>query len=160
MDAAVHFSSTTDDWSTPAGFFGLLDAAFRFETDVCASDTNHKCARYFTPEMNGLAQDWTGTCWMNPPYGRGIDKWIKKARESAIHNGATVVCLVPARTDTRWWHEHCLKGEIYFVPGRLKFGAAKHNAPFPCAVVVFRPQVARALAPVNSQHSIQLGEAA
>lgn len=137
----VHFSSATDDWATPAGFFAALNKVFKFETDVCATALNTKCARFFTPEQNGLAQEWTGTCWMNPPYGRGIDAWVRKAHDSAIRNGATVVCLIPARTDTRWWHQHCVNGEVFFVPGRLKFGGAKVNAPFPSAVVVFRPQV-------------------
>lgn len=144
MNTGLMFSSATDDWATPADFYEALNRVFRFELDVCASDTNHKCARYFTAEQNGLAQDWSGTCWMNPPYGRGIGEWVKKAFDSSLHNGATVVCLVPARTDTRWWQTYCMKGEIHFVPGRLKFGNAKHGAPFPCAVVVFRPQVAHA----------------
>ena len=146
MNTELMFSSATDDWATPIGFFAALDRVFRFELDVCASDTNHKCARYFTAEQNGLSQDWRGTCWMNPPYGRGIGDWVKKAHDSARHHGATVVCLVPARTDTRWWQTYCRDAEVFFVPGRLKFGSAKHNAPFPCAVVVFRPQVEHAFA--------------
>ncbi len=75
--------------------------------------------KYFTPEMDGLKQEWNGTCWMNPPYGRGIGKWVKKAYESSL-TGSTVVCLLPARTDTRWWHDYCMKGEIRLVKGRLK----------------------------------------
>ena len=137
-------SSATDDWATPQDFFDKLNREFKFETDVCASACNAKCATFFDIERNGLLQDWRGTCWMNPPYGRGIDAWMKKAYESARVNGATVVCLVPARTDTKWWHSFAAKGEVFFVPGRLKFGNAKANAPFPCAVVVFRPQVAYA----------------
>jgi len=82
---------------------------------------------------------------MNPPYGRGINEWIKKAYKSAKQNGATVVCLIPARVDTRWWHEYCSKGEVHFIKGRLKFGNAKNSAPFPSAVVVFRPTVKDAL---------------
>jgi len=144
MNTELMFSSATDDWATPLDFFQKLDAVFHFATDVCASETNHKCETFYTVEKNGLAQDWRGVCWMNPPYGRGIGDWVKKAYESALHHGATVVCLLPARTDTRWWHGYCAKGEIHFVPGRLKFGNAKHSAPFPCAVVVFRPQVANA----------------
>ena len=137
----VHFSSATDNWATPIDFFQSLNRVFNFQTDVCASNDNAKCPNYYTAEKNGLAQDWRGVCWMNPPYGRGIDAWVKKAYEAARENGATVVCLVPARTDTRWWQKYCANGEVYFVPGRLKFGDAKHGAPFPCAVVVFRPQV-------------------
>lgn len=141
----VHFSSATDDWATPQDFFDRLNTAFRFTLDACASDTNAKCARYFTVADNGLSKDWEGVVWMNPPYGRGIGDWMAKAYQSARENGATVVALVPARTDTRWWHEYATRGEIHFVPGRLRFGNAKANAPFPCAVVTFRPQVAWAL---------------
>jgi phage N-6-adenine-methyltransferase len=137
----VHFSSATDNWATPVDFFAALNKLFRFELDVCASDQNAKCARYFTVEQDGLSQEWRGVCWMNPPYGRGIEHWMRKAYESARGLGSTVVCLVPARTDTRWWQNYATKGEIYFVPGRLKFGDAKNSAPFPCAVVVFRPRV-------------------
>lgn len=137
---AVHFSSASDMWETPQNFFDELNAEFGFEVDVCATPENAKCARYFTPEQDGLAQEWTGTCWMNPPYGRQISKWVRKAYESA-QKGATVVCLLPARTDTSWWHDYCMKGEIRFVRGRLKFGNASENAPFPSAVVVFRPGV-------------------
>ena len=141
----VHFSIATDDWATPQDFFNRLDKDFRFTLDVCASEKNAKCARFYTREDDGLAKDWAGVCWMNPPYGRGIDQWMRKAYESARDNGATVVCLVPARTDPRWWQNFAAKGEVFFVPGRLKFGDAKANAPFPCAVVTFRPQVAWAL---------------
>lgn len=137
----VHFSSKTDMWATPNDFFDSLDVVFRFETDVCATEGNAKCSRYFTPEIDGLAQDWEGVCWMNPPYGRGIVEWVAKAHRSAKENGATVVCLLPARVDTRWWHDYCAKGEVYFLKGRLKFGDSKNSAPFPCAVVVFRPSV-------------------
>jgi len=137
---AVHFSSKTDEWETPQWFFDKLNAEFHFELDVCATPENAKCARYFTPEQDGLKQEWRGVCWMNPPYGREIGKWVKKAYESALE-GATVVCLVPARTDTAWWHDYCMQGEIRFVRGRLKFGNASENAPFPSVVVVFRPGV-------------------
>lgn len=140
----VHFSSATDDWATPQDFFDKLNAQFRFTLDVCASEGNAKCSKFYTREDNGLSKPWEGVAWMNPPYGRGIDQWMRKAYESA-RDGATVVCLVPARTDTRWWQNYAAKGEVFFVPGRLKFGDAKANAPFPCAVIVFRPQVAWAL---------------
>jgi phage N-6-adenine-methyltransferase len=139
---SVHFSSATDLWATPQDFFGCAERFGRFDLDVCASPENAKCARYFTVEEDGLAQDWSGLCWMNPPYGRSIKKWLRKAYESSLR-GATVVCLVPARTDTAWWHDYAAKGDIEFIRGRLKFGGAKFNAPFPCALVVFRPQAAR-----------------
>ena len=138
MNTDVMFSSATDEWATPQDFFDKLNEEFHFETDVCATPENAKCARYFTREQDGLKQEWGGTCWMNPPYGRKIALWVQKAWESS-QSGATVVCLLPARTDTAWWHDYCMKGEIRFVRGRLKFGGSKNCAPFPSAVVVFRP---------------------
>lgn len=134
---SVHFSSKTDLWYTPQDFFKKYDDVYKFETDVCATDDNAKCAKYYTEEMDGLSQEWRGVCWMNPPYGRTISKWMKKAYESSL-SGATVVCLVPARTDTNWWHDYAMKGDIEFIRGRLKFGGSKNSAPFPSAVVVFK----------------------
>lgn len=132
------FSSRTDQWSTPSWFFDALDAEFGFDIDVCASPEHAKCKRYFTPEMDGLKQDWTGTCFCNPPYGRQIARWVAKAYESA-ERGATVVCLLPSRTDTKYWHRYVMQAEqIRFLQGRLKFGNAKSGAPFPSAVVIFR----------------------
>jgi len=128
------FTSNTDLWSTPQSLFDELDKEFHFTLDVCATDENAKCERYFTKEDDGLSQEWKGVCWMNPPYGREIGKWIKKAYESR----ATVVCLIPARTDTAWWHDYVMKAkEIRYIRGRLKFGGSKNSAPFPSAIVVF-----------------------
>ena len=143
------FTSNTDMWATPLDFFIKLNEEFNFETDVCAIESNTKCKKFFTPEMNGLKQEWTGVCWMNPPYGRGIGEWIKKAYESSL-NGATVVCLIPSRTDTKWWHDYCMKGEVRLVKGRLKFGDSKNSAPFPSAVVIFSKN-----AKVNTLSTIQ-----
>ncbi len=139
MSIDVHFSSNTDLWETPQDFFDRLNDEFGFELDVCALPENAKCPRFFTPEDDGLQQEWKGICWMNPPYGRQIGNWVRKAYESA-QNGATVVCLLPARTDTRWWHEYCMKGEVRFIRGRLKFGGSKNSAPFPSAIVIFAPR--------------------
>lgn len=135
----VHYSSATEIWATPQDFFDRYHRIFNFEIDVCALPENAKCPVYFSPEQDGLAQDWTGVCWMNPPYGRQIAQWVKKAYEAARSGAATVVCLLPARTDTRWWHDYCIFGEIEFIRGRLKFGGCKNNAPFPNAVVIFKP---------------------
>lgn len=132
------FSSNTDLWATPDDFFNKVKTVFNFDLDVCAIKENAKCDKYYTPEDDGLSKDWFGVCWLNPPYGRKINKWLKKAYESTVINNATVVCLVPARTDTKWWHDYCAKGEVYFIKGRLKFGDAKDSAPFPSALVVFR----------------------
>ena len=115
----------------------MVAAEFAPETDVCALPGNAKCARFFTPETDGLKQSWRGTCWMNPPYGREIGKWVKKAHEEA-KKGAKVVCLLPARTDTRWFHDHILGiAETRFVKGRLKFVGAKSSAPFPSMLVIY-----------------------
>ena len=136
----VHYSSKSCMWATPQDFFDRYDAIYHFETDVCALPENAKCARYFTPEMDGLKQEWTGVCWMNPPYGRQIGKWVKKAYESARDNAATVVCLLPARTDTAWYQDYVLPhAHVEFVRGRIKFVGAKDNAPFPNVVAVFFP---------------------
>lgn len=137
MKANVHFSSKTDLWATPQLFFDRYNDVYGFTLDVCALKENAKCSSYFTKEQDGLKQEWCGICWMNPPYGRAIKDWVKKAYESSL-NGATVVCLLPARTDTAWWHDYCMKGQIEFIRGRLKFGDAKNSAPFPSAIVVFK----------------------
>ena len=134
----IHFSSATDLHATPQDFFDKLNSEFGFELDVCAIPENAKCSKFFTPAQDGLKQEWSGVCWMNPPYGREIGSWMLKANESA-KNGATVVCLVPARTDTNWWHQYAIQHEVRFVRGRLKFGDAKNSAPFPSAVVVIKP---------------------
>lgn len=136
------FQSGRKDWATPPEFFTPLHQEFGFTLDVCASAENAKCSRYFTEVDDALSQEWTGTCWMNPPYGADLPQWICKAYQSSL-NGSTVVCLVPARTDTRWWHEYVEgKAEVRFVRGRIKFVGAPYNAPFPCVVLVYRPVAA------------------
>jgi len=139
------YSSATAERGTPRELFEVLDLEFGFTLDVCAVPENAKCARFFSPVDDGLSQVWQGVCWMNPPYGRGIGDWLRKAFASA-QKGATVVCLIPARTDTAWWHDYAAKGEVRFLRGRVKFvptygPAAVAAAPFPSAVVVFRPPV-------------------
>lgn len=135
---AVMFSSATDLWETPQDFFDKLNDEFCFDLDVCALPENAKCDRYFTPEQDGLRQQWTGTVWCNPPYGRQIGRWVEKAEKSS-EDGTTVVMLLPARTDTKWFHQYIYgKTEIRFIPGRLKFGGSKNSAPFPSMVVIFK----------------------
>lgn len=128
-----------DDWETPPDLFSLLDAEFGFTLDVCATRANTKCPRYFSPTDNGLGQRWQGVCWMNPPYSQ-IRQWLAKACDEA-RRGVLVVCLVPARTGTRWWWDYARRGEVRFLPGRLRFVGSKHSAPFPSAVVIFGPDV-------------------
>lgn len=138
MNNRVSFSRQTCHWATDSGVFNTLNTEFRFTLDVCAAPENAKCKDFFTPEDDGLLQNWSGVAWCNPPYGPGISKWIEKAfRES--HNGVTSVLLLPSRTDTRWFHSFVLgKAEIRFIKGRLKFGAAIYNAPFPSMIVIYR----------------------
>ena len=134
---SVHFSSATGEWETPQALFDELDRIFGgFTLDPCATAENAKCARFFTREDDGLSQPWTGKVFMNPPYGREIGKWVRKAWAESL-KGALVVCLLPARVDTRWWHEYAKKGHVYFLQGRLKFGASLNSAPFPSAIVTF-----------------------
>lgn len=134
----VHYSSKTDRWATPQPLFDRLHAEFRFTLDVCALPDNAKCPNYYTPEDDALSQPWPGTCWMNPPYGREIGRWMERAYHAPMCWGSTVVCLVPARVDTKWWWNYAAKGEVRFLRGRLKFGGHDNSAPFPSALVAFR----------------------
>tara|TARA_B100001123_G_scaffold216283_1_gene244161 strand:- start:719 stop:1159 length:441 start_codon:yes stop_codon:yes gene_type:complete len=136
--SSVHFSSASDEWPTPDEYFVRLRTLFNFVLDPCADEKNAKAPHFFTREQNGLAQSWHhgGAVFMNPPYGRGISDWVKKAYDTALE-GTPVVCLLPARTDTKWWKEYCAKGLVHFVAGRLKFGDHKNSAPFPSAIVIF-----------------------
>ena len=141
MNTDVMFSSATDNWSTPQDFFDKLNDEFHFTLDVCADENNHKCEQYYTKEMNGLSHHWIGTVWCNPPYGRKIGEWVRRAYISSQIGSATVVMLLPARTDTRWFHDYIynkLNTEIRFIKGQLKFGGCKNSAPFPSMVVIFR----------------------
>jgi phage N-6-adenine-methyltransferase len=134
------FSSKTDLWYTPQDFYDELNAEFNFTLDPCSTAENAKCSTYFTRDDDGLSRQWAPhTVYMNPPYGREIGEWMRKAYEES-RNGATVVCLVPARTDTRWFHDYVngIADEVRFVKGRLKFGGSKDSAPFPSMVVVYR----------------------
>ncbi len=138
MNTEVMFSSKTDMWETPQDFFDKLNEEFRFTMDVCATPDNAKCEQFYTKEQDGLNQPWNGVCWCNPPYGREIGAWVRKAFFASVI-GATVVMLLPARTDTLWFHEYIYKkAEIRFIKGRLKFGSSANAAPFPSMVVVFR----------------------
>ncbi|PTK81958.1 phage N-6-adenine-methyltransferase [Staphylococcus haemolyticus] len=136
----VHYSSKSNEWATPQNLFDELNEEFNFTLDPCATDENAKCSKYFTIEDDGLSKDWSNeVVFMNPPYGREIKKWIKKAYEESL-NGATVVCLIPARTDTTYWHDFIFDkaDDIRFLRGRLKFGNSKNSAPFPSAIVVYQ----------------------
>jgi len=131
-------SSNSGEWETPQDLFNKLNVKWGFTLDPCATDQNAKCEKYFTKKEDGLSQDWTGeTVFMNPPYGRQVAKWVKKAFLEWWKHRVTCVCLLPARTDTNWFHAWCTKGKIEFIRGRLRFSNAKNSAPFPSMVVVF-----------------------
>ena len=133
------FTSRTEEWATPQYVFDALNKEFHFDIDVCATSENAKCKVFFDKERDGLSTGWTGNCFMNPPYGREIGLWMKRAYIESCR-GATVVCLVHARTDTKWWHEWAMRAqEIRLVKGRLKFGDGKQSAPFPSCVIIFKP---------------------
>ena len=134
----AQLTSNTCEWETPQQLFDDLNAEFRFTLDACATAENAKCAAYYTREQDGLKQKWGGTVWCNPPYGKGIIQWVKKAY-AETQNGVTTVMLLPARTDTQWFHDYVLpSAELRFIRGRLKFGGGKDTAPFPSIVCIFR----------------------
>lgn len=133
------YSSENMNWETPSYIFDQLNDEFNFTLDVCATPTNAKVPVYFTPVDDGLSKNWSGVCWMNPPYGREISKWVEKAYNSSL-SGCTVVCLLPCRTDTKWWHNYVMKSsEIRLMNRRLSFVGSTNKAPFPTAIVVFDP---------------------
>lgn len=133
------FSSKDMTWETPIELFNKLNDEFNFTLDVCALKETAKCDKFFSPEIDGLKQDWSNNvCWMNPPYGRQIQLWLEKAYNESLKDGTTVVCLIPSRTDTKYWHNYCMNAsEIRFIKGRLKFGNSKNSAPFPSAIIIF-----------------------
>jgi len=136
MDKAL-FSTGNTEWETPQEFFDIINRVFKFDIDVCATAKNTKCKRYFTKEIDGLTQEWKGSVWCNPPYGRNIGKWVKRGYEEGAC-GSTVVMLLPARTDTKWIHEYVF-GRAYhiFLKGRLKFSGGGNSAPFPSMLAIW-----------------------
>lgn len=136
----VLYSSRSEEWATPADFFTALDDEFGFTLDPCATPHNAKCRTFYTKADNGLVQNWgQHTVFCNPPYGRDIGDWVKKCYLAA-KAGATVVLLIHARTDTRYFHDWIYgKAELRFVRGRLKFGDGTQSAPFPSLVAIYRP---------------------
>lgn len=143
MKGEALFSSKTGEWETPRAFFDVLDAEFHFTLDPCCNEQNKKCEKHYTKEQDGLKQSWAGErVFCNPPYGRDVGKWIQKSAEEK-KRGALVVLLLPARVDTKWFHELIVpNAEIRFVKGRLKFGGKKESAPFPSMVAIMRPECA------------------
>jgi phage N-6-adenine-methyltransferase len=136
------FESHKQEWATPNDLFLRLNKEFHFTLDLAADATNTKCDRYYDASIDALVQDWKGVCWLNPPYGAKqykLSNWIKKAYQETQKPDCTVVMLIPARTNTRWWHDYCMQAaEIRFLNGRPKFGDAKHGLPQPLALIVFK----------------------
>ena len=132
------FTNARDDWETPQALFDELNAEFNFMLDAAASDTNHKCEKYYTIADNALKQDWSKSTFVNPPYGRDLARWAEKCYVESL-KGNTVVLLVPARTETAWFHDFVYgKAEIRFIRGRVKFSGYKYNAPFPSMICIYR----------------------
>jgi site-specific DNA-methyltransferase (adenine-specific) len=133
-------SSNSEEWATPPAFFAALDAEFHFTLDPCATRKNAKCSRFYTIEDDGLTQNWGGQrVFCNPPYGRKIGAWVRKAYEESRKPGTLVVMLIPARTDTAYFHDYIYHKakEVRFIRGRLHFNEAENAAPFPSMVVIF-----------------------
>lgn len=131
-------SSKSPEWATPLAFFEQLNREFSFTLDPCCTHSNAKCKLHYTKEDDGLSKNWGGqVVFCNPPYGKELPKWVKKCYEESRH--ADIVLLIPARTDTRWFHDYIYnKAEIRFIKGRLKFNEAKTAAPFPSMVVIYK----------------------
>lgn len=139
MNNNLMFSSNIQTWETPKSFFKKLNEEFKFNLDPCCEIVTAKCHKYYTEKENGLIQDWGGhTVFVNPPYGRHQIEWIKKAYEESKKENTIVVCLIPARPDTKIWHDIIFPyADIRFIKGRLKFGDSKNSAPFPSALIIF-----------------------
>ena len=135
------FDSNRQDWETPKELFDTVDAEFHFTLDAAASENNKKVKEFISAEQDAMTLSWgKNMCWLNPPYGKGhkLSAWVKKAYQESL-TGATTVMLIPARTNTNWFHDYCLKhGEVRFVRGRPKFGGADHGLPQPLCFIIFR----------------------
>ena len=140
LNIELMFSSKTDQWSTPQLFFDTLNQEFNFTLDPCCDEFNKKCNKFYTKKDDGLLQNWGGeTVFCNPPYGRILKDWVKKCSDESKKRNTTIVMLIPARTDTKYFHDYIYgKSEIRFIKGRLKFGDCKNAAPFPSMIVIFK----------------------
>ncbi len=136
------FSSEKQEWETPQKLFDVLNLEYNFTIDLAANENNAKCDNFFSIEDNAMERNWDGTCWLNPPYGDSkyrLDKWVEKAHEESKKDSCIVVMLIPARTNTKWFHKYCMNAfEVKFICGRPKFGFAEHGLPQPLAIVVFK----------------------
>ena len=139
LTRAAYASSASDEWATPGDFFAVVEREFGpFDLDPCCTAESAKAPHFYTLADDGLAQTWGFRVWLNPPYSK-ISDWMAKAHATAAAGLGSVVCLVPARTDTRWFWRYALPASVLLLPGRLKFGDGRNSAPFPSALVVMRP---------------------
>jgi phage N-6-adenine-methyltransferase len=137
LDKEYKFKSKNIAYSTPLSLFNPLNEEFKFDLDVCADKMNYKCKNYFTEQDNALSKDWRGNCWMNPPYDRNLNKWVRKAREETIKFGGTKVCLIPVRSNTKWWNEVINDGEVRFIIGEVNFNNEPRGLWLPLCLVIF-----------------------
>ena len=145
MDTKIQklmFSSKSDMWGTPPEFFNKLNKTYKFTLDPCASAENHKCDKYYTLEDDGLSKSWENeVVFVNPPYSK-IKDWVKKSHDEWVL-GSEIILLIPARTDTRYFHDYINdNAQVRFIKGRLKFihpdGRNSKSAPFPSILCIFR----------------------
>jgi phage N-6-adenine-methyltransferase len=137
LGANNEFSSKKVEYSTPLSLFNPLKEEFDLQIDVCANKENYKCDTYFTEEIDGLKQEWKGNCWMNPPFSRSLNKWVKKAHDDALKHGGTKVCLVPVRANTKWWEEVVKDAEIRFIIGEVNFNDEDRGLWLPMCILIF-----------------------
>lgn len=132
-----NFKSEKIVYSTPIKLFNVINQEFNFNLDVCALPENAKCQNYFTPEIDGLKQNWTGVCWMNPPFNKELKKWIIKARDESLKRGSIVCCLIPVRSNTVWWKDVCKNAEIRFIIGEVNFNDLERGLWLPMCLMIF-----------------------
>lgn len=136
------FKSKSVEYETPTEIVEPLIEEFNIVLDVCATRENAQCAYFITKYQDAFTKDWSehGNCWMNPPWGRGMKKWVERAREES-RKGIVVVCLLPVRSNTIWWHKNIIdtKAEVRFLKGEIKFNKMERGLWLPCAIVIFRP---------------------
>lgn len=132
-----NFKSDNIIYSTPHKLFDVINQEFNFNLDVCALPENAKCKNYFTPEIDGLKQDWTGICWMNPPFNKELKKWIIKARDESKKHNSIICCLVPFRGNTIWFRDVCMDAEIRFIIGEVNFNELERGLWLPMCLMIF-----------------------
>ena len=139
------FDSDNNEWETPDELFNSLNNEFKFTIDLAASEKNKKCPLFYSREQNALLQDWKGIGWLNPPFGEKgsnrLSKFVEKAYNDSKKHGSTIVMLIPARTNTNWWHDFCMKGEVRFIRGRPAFKGCKYGLMQPLSIVIFRAYI-------------------